>query len=63
MQNHFFIDLGGQGGRTLAELRKVMAQRDKDTRKLAAANIRWQFLAIDSSTDVRNELKTGKTFR
>lgn len=62
MKNHLFIGLGGQGGRTLAEMRKVMAQREKDTNALAAAGVRWQFLGIDSSTDVKNELKTWKYF-
>lgn len=62
MRNHLFIGLGGQGGRTLAEMRKVMAQREKDTKALNAAGVRWQFLGIDSSTDVKNELKTWKYF-
>lgn len=61
MINHLFIGLGGQGCRTLAELRKVMAQRDRDTEALST-KIRWDFLAIDSSTDVRNELKCWNYF-
>jgi hypothetical protein len=62
MRNHLFIGLGGQGGRTLAELRRVMAQRAKDTAKLQEAGTRWEFLAIDSSTDVRNDLKCWNYF-
>ncbi len=62
MKNHLFIGLGGQGSRTLAELRKVMAQRERDRKALATGGIRWEFLAIDSSTDVKNELKCWTLF-
>lgn len=54
MKNHLFIGLGGQGGRTLAELRKVMAQRAEDRGRLEQNGVKLAFLAIDSSDDVRN---------
>lgn len=55
MKNHLFIGLGGQGGRTLGELRKVMAQRAADTEALHNQDVKIEFLAIDSSSDVRND--------
>lgn len=39
MKNHLFIGLGGQGGRTLGELRKVMAQRAADTQALKKTRV------------------------
>jgi hypothetical protein len=62
MKNHLFIGLGGQGGRTLAEIRKVMRQRKNDTDDLRKANVNWDFLAIDSSMDVRNEKRAWTYF-
>jgi hypothetical protein len=62
MKNHLFIGLGGQGGRTLAELRKVMRQRTNDTNDLREAHVNWDYLAIDSSMDVRNEKRTWTYF-
>jgi len=62
MKNHLFIGLGGQGGRTLGELRKVMAQRAEDVAALEAKDVRLAFLAIDSSDDVRNEKATWSLF-
>lgn len=62
MQNHLFIGLGGQGGRTLGELRKVMAQRSKDTSALTEHNVKIEFLAIDSSDDVRNDRRSWTDF-
>jgi hypothetical protein len=52
MKNHLFIGLGGQGGKTIAELRKVIHQRDADAKSLKAQKIIWDFLYIDSSKDV-----------
>jgi hypothetical protein len=52
MKNHLFIGIGGQGGRSLAELRKVMVQREDDVKTLQAQKIRWEYLSIDSSQDV-----------
>ncbi|MFB1487691.1 MULTISPECIES: tubulin-like doman-containing protein [unclassified Thiocapsa] len=62
MKNHLFIGLGGQGGRTLGELRKVMMQRARDVAALEAIDVRLAFLAIDSSDDVRNERSTWSLF-
>jgi hypothetical protein len=62
VRNHLFIGLGGQGGRTLAELKKVMAQREKDAERLKESGVNWQFLGIDSSEDVKKELKCWKYF-
>ena len=62
MRNHLFIGLGGQGGRTLAELRKVMVQRSADTKALAAQNVNTEFLAIDSSQDIRNDKQCWSYF-
>lgn len=56
MRNHLFIGLGGQGGRTIAELRKVF-----DTRRDAVAELErdhhfhHDYLYIDSSQDVSND--------
>lgn len=52
MKNHLFIGLGGQGGKSIAELRKVIHQRDGDAKSLEAQKIKWDFLYIDSSQDV-----------
>ena len=62
MKNHLFIGLGGQGGRTLGELRKVMEQRERDVKALEGQDVRLAFLAIDSSDDVRNERSTWSLF-
>lgn len=62
MNNHLFIGLGGQGGRVLGELRKVMEQRARDVEALTKTNVRCAFLAIDSSDDVRNERGTWSLF-
>lgn len=56
MKNHLFIGLGGQGGRSLAEIRKVIAQREKEAAALKNDHrVKWSFLSIDSSSDVWNE--------
>jgi hypothetical protein len=62
MKNHLFIGLGGQGGRTLGELRKVMAQRAKDAAALRKQGVGTAFLAIDSSNDVQNDRRTWTVF-
>lgn len=54
MKNHLFIGLGGQGGKSLAELRKVIEQREADAQFLRQQDIRWDFLYVDSSLDVKN---------
>ena len=51
MKNHLFIGLGGQGGNTIAELRKVFAQRSADAAKLSNTGHNWDFLYIDSSKE------------
>ncbi|WP_295390450.1 tubulin-like doman-containing protein [uncultured Thiodictyon sp.] len=62
MRNHLFIGLGGQGGRTLGELRKVMEQRAKDTAILRRQGVGTAFLAIDSSNDVQNHRRSWTVF-
>jgi hypothetical protein len=62
MKNHLFIGLGGQGGRTLGEIRKVMAQRHEDTKALKNQGVAVEFLAIDSSGDVRNDKRSWSNF-
>ncbi|MDB6076545.1 MAG: hypothetical protein JWO82_292 [Akkermansiaceae bacterium] len=62
MRNHLFIGLGGQGGRSLAELRKVMEQRSKDVTQIRELGQNWEFLSIDSSSDVWNSGKAWKYF-
>lgn len=62
MKNHLFIGLGGQGGRTLGEIRKVMAQRKEDTKALKTQGVALEFLAIDSSRDVRNDKRSWSNF-
>ena len=63
MKNHLFIGLGGQGGKSIAELRKVMVQRDADCQQLRENNAQgWDFLYIDSSRDVTNERKNWVHF-
>lgn len=62
MQNHLFIGLGGQGVRTLGELRKVMLQRAKDSESLKNQGVRTEFLAIDSSDDIRKNRSTWTDF-
>lgn len=62
MKNHLFIGLGGQGGKSIAELRKVFDQRDKDAESLYDAGHRWDFLYIDSSRDVTNNRQNWTHF-
>ncbi|WP_295441774.1 tubulin-like doman-containing protein [uncultured Thiodictyon sp.] len=62
MINHLFIGLGGQGCRTLGEIRKVMAQRAVDTTALHDQGVEVQFLAIDSSLDVKHEKRNWSYF-
>jgi hypothetical protein len=63
MKNHLFIGLGGQGGRSLAELRKVIEHREKDVLELQQKQgVKWNFLSIDSSSDVWDATKDWKNF-
>jgi hypothetical protein len=62
MINHLFIGLGGQGGNSLGELKKVIASRERDVRTLADKGLKWDFLYIDSSRDVSNTRKTWTHF-
>ncbi|MDA8960095.1 tubulin-like doman-containing protein [Akkermansiaceae bacterium] len=55
MKNHLFIGLGGQGGKTIGELRKVIASRENDVKTLKEQGTNWDFLYIDSSRDVTKE--------
>ncbi|MDB4785720.1 tubulin-like doman-containing protein [bacterium] len=54
MKNHLFIGLGGQGGKSIAGLRKVFEQREDDASHLRKIDQKWDFLYIDSSRDVTN---------
>lgn len=62
MKNHLFIGLGGQGGNTIAELRKVIESRDNDVKTLRNKGQQWDYLYIDSSRDVSNVRKTWTHF-
>lgn len=56
MKNHLFIGLGGQGGNSIAELRKVITQRKEDMRSLEEIrSCQFDFLYIDSSTSDLND--------
>ena len=54
MKNHLFIGLGGQGGRSIAELKKVFESRAGDAESLRSKGHSWDWLYIDSSKDVTN---------
>jgi hypothetical protein len=62
MKNHLFIGLGGQGGNTIAALRKVIESRDNDVKTLKDKGQQWDFLYIDSSRDVSTPRKTWTHF-
>ena len=62
MKNHLFIGLGGQGGNTIAELKKVIESRGNDVETLKDKGLQWDFLYIDSSRDVSNVRKTWTHF-
>lgn len=52
MKNHLFIGLGGQGGKSIAELRKTEHARSNDAKLLNSEGVMWDFFYIDSSPDV-----------
>jgi hypothetical protein len=62
MKNHLFIGLGGQGGKSIAELQKVLANRSKDANSLKDNGQNWDLLYIDSSKDVTNERRNWVYF-
>lgn len=62
MKNHLFIGLGGQGGKSIAELKKVIQQREEDAKSLGQQDIKWDFLYIDSSKDVTNSRENWTHF-
>lgn len=62
MINHLFIGLGGQGGKTLGELKKVFANRASDVKALKKKGMDWDFLYIDSSRNVVNSRKVWTHF-
>jgi hypothetical protein len=62
MKNHLFIGLGGQGGKSIAELQKVFVNRSKDAESLKDNGQRWDLLYIDSSKDVTNERRNWVYF-
>ncbi|RYD82525.1 MAG: hypothetical protein EOP84_09275, partial [Verrucomicrobiaceae bacterium] len=62
MKNHLFIGLGGQGGNTIAALRKVIESRDNDVKTLKDRGQQWDYLYIDSSNSDLNVRKTWTHF-
>ena len=62
MKNHLFIGLGGQGGMSISELRKVIQQRQEDANSLEKNGTKWDFLYIDSSRDVTNSQENWTHF-
>ena len=62
MKNHLFIGLGGQGGKSVAELKKIFVQREIDMKTLGKNGINWDFLYMDSSGDVLRERKNWNYF-
>lgn len=62
MKNHLFIGLGGQGGKSVAELKKVFEQRSSDVSSLGNKGHQWDFLYIDSSRDVSNNRENWTHF-
>ncbi|RYD47046.1 MAG: hypothetical protein EOP85_06225, partial [Verrucomicrobiaceae bacterium] len=62
MKNHLFIGLGGQGGKTIAELQKVIFSRNQDAEHLKNLGQNWDFLYIDSSRDVTEERRNWVHF-
>lgn len=62
MKNHLFIGLGGQGGNTIAALRKVIESRDNDVKTLKDRGQQWDYLYIDSSRGDSNVRKTWTHF-
>jgi hypothetical protein len=62
MKNHLFIGLGGQGGNTIAALRKVIESRENDVKTLKDRGQQWDYLYIDSSRDVSNVRKNWSHF-
>lgn len=62
MKNHLFIGLGGQGGKSIAELKKVIQQREEDALSLGKQRVKWDFLYIDSSRDVTNNRENWTHF-
>jgi hypothetical protein len=62
MINHLFIGLGGQGGNSLGELKKVIANRAGDVRALEEKGFKKDFLYIDSSDDVMETRQTWTHF-
>jgi hypothetical protein len=62
MKNHLFVGWGGQGGRSLAQLRKVLEERAKDVEKLRRSGVKWDFLSIDSARDIWDCTKGRKYF-
>jgi hypothetical protein len=62
MINHLFIGLGGQGGKTLGELKKVIENRENDVKSLTEKGLKRDFLYIDSSPDVTIERETWTHF-
>lgn len=62
MKNHLFIGLGGQGGKSIAELQKVIQNRSGDAKALEKSGQKWDVLYIDSSRDVTNERRNWVYF-
>lgn len=57
MTNELIIGLGGQGGRSIQELRRTIELRRKDYDSIIAAGAKFDYLYIDSSADILHNNK------
>ena len=62
MKNHLFIGLGGQGGNSLAALRKVVESRENDVTSLKQRQTNWDYLYIDTSDNIKRVNHTWTHF-
>lgn len=57
MKNEFIIGLGGQGGRSIQELRRTIKLRSKDYEAICDEGCMIDYLYIDSNTDITGNNK------
>lgn len=55
MKNEFIIGLGGQGGRSIQELKRTIELRSGDANAIRKAGCMIDYLYIDSNTDITGE--------
>ena len=53
--NHFIIGLGGTGGKVIRELRKIIERNQSTTRETSSSEARFEYLYVDTSTDVLDQ--------